>query len=190
MISPSENGHRTDVGWRFLGPPAAILMMIGAFLVVDLATDHAHCEAEVRHQVVEGIAALGALGGAIWVLLHLRGRSRLIHHLSGDLAAAREEAMLWRREAAEMLQGLSVAIDDQFARWELTQAEREVALLLVKGLSTRDIAIVRDTRETTVRQQAQVVYRKAGLEGRAELAAFFLEDLLAPRPDLGRPEGS
>jgi hypothetical protein len=26
------------------------------------------------------------------------------------------------------------------------------------------------------------VYRKAGLAGRAELAAFFLEDLLSPAP--------
>ena len=58
--------------------------------------------------------------------------------------------------------------------------EREVALLLLKGLSTRDIADLRETREATVRQQAQGVYRKAQLEGRAELAAFFLEDLLAP----------
>ena len=190
MNSDPKKSHRTDVGWRFLMPPAAILTIIGAFLVVDLATDHVHCEAEVRHQIVEGVAALGALGGAIWVLLHLQGRSRLIHHLTGDLAAAREEAQVWRQEAAELLRGLSAAIDDQFSRWELTQAEREVALLLLKGLSTRDIAIVRATREATVRQQAQGVYRKAGMEGRAELAAFFLEDLLAPRANLPGPEAA
>jgi hypothetical protein len=31
-----------------------------------------------------------------------------------------------------------------------------------------------------VRHQALAVYRKSGLGGRAELAAFFLEDLLLP----------
>jgi hypothetical protein len=31
-----------------------------------------------------------------------------------------------------------------------------------------------------VRQHAVAVYRKSGLAGRAELAAFFLEDLLLP----------
>jgi hypothetical protein len=31
-----------------------------------------------------------------------------------------------------------------------------------------------------VRQQAIAVYRKSGLAGRAELSAFFLEDLLLP----------
>jgi hypothetical protein len=32
-----------------------------------------------------------------------------------------------------------------------------------------------------VRQQAGSIYRKAGLGGRRDLAAFFLEDLLGPR---------
>ena len=186
MFFGRQGRHRTDVGWRSLGPPAVILMLIGTFLAMDLATDRIHCAAEVRHQIVEGIAALIALGGALWVFLLLWGRSKVIQSLSGDLAVAREEAQRWRQETAELLRGLSEAIDLQFARWDLTPAEQEVALLLLKGLSTRDIAMMRDTREATVRQQAQVVYRKANLEGRAELAAFFLEDLLAPRGDRGK----
>jgi len=181
MVSGGKGRYRTEVGWRSLGPPAAILALIGVFLAMDLITDRIHCEAEVRHLTVEGIAALFALGGSAWVLLMLRGRTEAIHSLSRDLAAAREEVQRWKAESAELLHGLSDAIDLQFTRWELTQAEREVALLLLKGLSTRDIANLRDTRETTVRQQAQGVYRKANLDGRADLAAFFLEDLLAPR---------
>jgi DNA-binding NarL/FixJ family response regulator len=56
-----------------------------------------------------------------------------------------------------------------------------VGLLLLKGLSLKEAAEARQTSERTVRQQALAVYRKAGLAGRAELAAFFLEDLLLPR---------
>jgi len=63
----------------------------------------------------------------------------------------------------------------------LTPAEREIALLLLKGLSHKEIATIRSVSETTVRQQARSLYRKAGLSGRNELAAFFLEDLLGPR---------
>ena len=59
-------------------------------------------------------------------------------------------------------------------------AEREVALLLLKGLSHREIAAVRAVSERTVREQARSLYAKAGLTGRAALSAFFLEDLLAP----------
>ena len=57
-------------------------------------------------------------------------------------------------------------------------AEREIGLLLLKGLSLKEVADVRGTSERTVRQQAQQLYRKGGLAGRTELAAYFLEDLL------------
>ena len=65
----------------------------------------------------------------------------------------------------------------QFGRWALTDAERGVALLLLQGLSHKEIASARDTSERTVRQQALAVYRKAGVHSRAELAAFFLRDV-------------
>ncbi|MGH8595878.1 MAG: LuxR C-terminal-related transcriptional regulator, partial [Gammaproteobacteria bacterium] len=61
-----------------------------------------------------------------------------------------------------------------------TEAEREVALLLLKGLSSKEIAAVRGVSERTVREQSRAIYSKAGLTGRAALSAFFLEDLLAP----------
>jgi DNA-binding NarL/FixJ family response regulator len=66
------------------------------------------------------------------------------------------------------------------------RSEREVGLLLLKGLSLKDIAVVRGASEATVRQQAQAIYRKADLAGRAELSAFFLEDLLLPRNEAAR----
>jgi len=50
------------------------------------------------------------------------------------------------------------------------------------GLSHKEIAAVRGVGENPVRQQARSLYKKAGLGGRHELAAFFLEDLL-DRPD-------
>lgn len=74
-------------------------------------------------------------------------------------------------------------IDQQFAVWLLSQSEKDVALLLIKGLSMKEIAGIRNTQEKTVRQQATTIYKKAGLSGRQELAAFFLEDILSmPEP--------
>jgi len=67
------------------------------------------------------------------------------------------------------------------ARWrQSTPAEREIALFILKGLSAKEIADLRDTSERTIRQQAQAIYSKANLSGRAALSAFFLEDLLVP----------
>jgi DNA-binding CsgD family transcriptional regulator len=117
----------------------------------------------------------------------LRRRERL---LSGDLDRARDEARRWKTEASDVLRGLGAAIDAQFGRWGLSSAEREVALLLLNRLAHKEIAEVRQTSEKTVRQQSLAVYRKAGLSGRAELSAFFLEDLLLPVDAPATPSGA
>jgi DNA-binding CsgD family transcriptional regulator len=100
--------------------------------------------------------------------------------LERDLRAAEREAENWRSEASQALEGLGAAIDREFVKWQLTDAERDVALLLLKGLSHKEIAARRSTSEGTVRQQALSIYRKAGLGGRSNLAAFFLEGLNLP----------
>ena len=46
---------------------------------------------------------------------------------------------------------------------------------MLKGLSHKEIASIRDASESTVRQQARAIYGKANLSGRAALSAFFLE---------------
>jgi len=177
-----ERGDPTGGRWHPTHAFALALLVVGGLLIVDLATDRLLRSAGWGHLIVEGLAAALALAMSLWMFRALQARNRDVHRLYRDLASVQAEANHWRAEAADLLRGLSEAIDQQFDRWQLTQAEREVALLLLKGLSTRDIAVLRDTREATVRQQAQAIYRKADLEGRAELAAFFLEDLLAPQP--------
>lgn len=109
-----------------------------------------------------------------------RRRGMEIHALQSDVARLEEEAKSWREEAHAALRGLGEALEQQFARWGLTRAESEVALLLLKGLSLKEVAAVRGTSERTTRDQARAVYRKGGLSGRSELSAFFLEDLLLP----------
>ncbi|MFK3865693.1 helix-turn-helix transcriptional regulator [Pseudoalteromonas rhizosphaerae] len=51
-------------------------------------------------------------------------------------------------------------------------------MLLLKGLSFKEISALRSTKEKTVRQQASDIYSKADLEGRHEFAAWFLEDFM------------
>jgi len=73
---------------------------------------------------------------------------------------------------------LALVLKKQFEDWQLTGTEREVAMLLLKGLSFKEIASVRDTMEKTVRQQASTIYRKANVSGRHAFSAWFIEDLL------------
>jgi hypothetical protein len=63
-------------------------------------------------------------------------------------------------------------------------------MLLLKGFSHKEIARLRHTSTTTIRQQAASICQKAHVSGRAALAAFFLEDLLLPHQRTAREEGS
>lgn len=69
-------------------------------------------------------------------------------------------------------------LDERFTEWGLTPAERDVALFAIKGMSTQEIAGLRNTSEGTVKAQTNAIYRKAGVSGRPQLLSHFIEDLM------------
>ena len=156
-----------------------LLGLIGVLVVVDLVSD-ASSGIETQDVLFEGSILALSLAGIAGLGRSLMRVQRDVRALSAELATWRAVAEVWRREARGLLDGLGAAIDRQFGHWSLSHAEREVGLLLIKGLSLKEVAQIRATSERTVRQQAQAIYRKAGVAGRAELSAFFLEDLLLP----------
>ena len=174
-----DAGDATDVRAR-AAPIAAVLFAAIAVLIgLDIVADY-RSGTDIGHLLTETLVMALALTGAVALWRQLRRARWQAEQLTVDLATARREAERFREEAREALQGLGEAIDRQFIRWELSPAEREVGLLLLKGLSHREVAATRSTSETTIRQQALSIYRKSGLRNRSELSAFFLEDLLLP----------
>jgi len=173
------NSHRTDVRPGRLLIGAGLFALIATLVAADIAWD-ARAGTPPSHLVAEALVMVLALAGVAALWQEGRSARHDAERLRIDLEAAQEEARRFRNEAHDALRGLGEAIDRQFDRWLLTGAEREVGLLLLKGLSHKAVAEVRRTSETTIRQQALAVYRKAGLRGRSELSAFFLEDLLLP----------
>ena len=178
-----------DIDARPLGGGRAstsLFALIALLMATDLGIEYNRgvSIALQSFELVIFVAALAGIAFHWWLMAEARRRSsRLDVELAQAQAEARrssEDATRWNREAHAVLQGLGAAIDQQFARWGLTPAEREVALLQMKGLRHKAIAELRHTSERTVRQQALAVYRKSGLNGRNDLAAFFLEDLLLP----------
>lgn len=156
-----------------------ILVTIICLVSVDLITDFGE-GVPWWHLAVEGGVALAA---ALGVLILIRDSFVLKHRLEDATVRAellQSEAQKWREQTKKYAEGLSHAIDQQLTEWKLSTSEKEVALLLLKGLSSKEIAEIRNTTEKTVRAQAAAVYSKSGLAGRSELAAFFLEDLFVP----------
>lgn len=173
--SPNEsslNAHET-IGL------VIFLLVVAGILIADLIGDF-QSESSVFHLLTEGFLTVAALTGAgiVWKKYVFLKRENTV--LRVDISQVREREHIWQQAASKHIEGLSHAIEEQFRRWQLTPTEKEVALLLLKGLSLKEIAGVRSSSERTVRQHSLMVYQKSGLRGRAELAAFFLEDLLTP----------
>ncbi len=115
----------------------------------------------------------------IGFLFYQRSRAHRVEvGLQHAFEEATGEAALRTEELEKALAGIHAQIEREFEAWNLTAAEREIALLLLKGLRLKEIAAARGTSERTVRQQAQAIYKKAGLDGRSDLAAFFIEDFM------------
>ena len=164
----SDDVHEQRSRWIIIGLFAAIAALIGWDLIVDYGEG-----ADWRHVGIELLVLFAAAAG-ITLLWRRFERART------DLAEARQQARHWQEQNRELLRGLGSAIETQFRQWQLTRAEAEVGLLLLKGFSHKEIAAIRETSERTIREQARAVYRKSGLAGRSSFAAFFLEDLLLP----------
>lgn len=158
---------------------ASALAIISFMVFIDLFNDSKE-GVVFWHVLLEGTVAIVAVFGIFYVL---RGSAQLRLRLEReitDFSDYKKEAELWKIESRKYVDGLSKAIDQQLSKWKLTAAEKEVAFLLLKGMSLKEIAEIRNTAEKTARVQSMAIYSKAGLAGRSELSAFFLEDLLVP----------
>lgn len=90
------------------------------------------------------------------------------------------------RHADHMTDQLKVAsgafadlLEVRFGEWKLTGAEREIAVLALKGFSVAEMAELRNTAQGTIKAQCAALYRKADVSGRLQLLSLFLDDLLA-----------
>ena len=182
-IVDSEN----DAGLRILLAVVLAIVIVGG--VTDLVLDAP--ERWLGFHVLFELALIGvSLGAALWLGMGWIRSQRSIRDLTRQVGQSRAERDAWRQSAERMLLGLGEAIDRQFDAWELTDAERETALMLLKGYSHKRIASRTARSERTVRQHAVAVYRKSGQAGRAELAAFFLEGLALPGTQQRNPPAS
>ena len=137
----------------------------------------------VVHEITELGAALGLLLGTVLGGIALRRSLRRTQEAEAKLRAASGAFM--------------DLLEERFAAWALTPAERDVALFAIKGLSTSEIARLRQTSEGTVKAQTAAIYRKAGVSGRPQLLSVFIEDLLtgpvrslAPQEAAARPDAA
>ena len=151
-----------------------VLLVVAIGGAVDLALDRPSTWVSL-HVLVELTLMTLSLALSVTLWRAWNRTTRQLRRTEQTLATSSAERDAWRQSAESTLAGFSTAVERQFGAWNLTPAEREVALLLLKGYGHKQVAARTGRSERTVRQHAVSVYEKSGLGGRAELAAFFLE---------------
>ncbi len=156
-----------------------LLLFVGALTLIDIFEDF-HEGASIAHLVIEIAIVAISLGAIIYITGEYLKEKKHIEQLEGEKKLLREIAEGLKQKSEVFVEGLSSHIDRTFNEWSFSDAERDIALFLLKGLSPKKIAEIRGSSEKTVRHQISSIYKKAKLNGREEFTAFFLEDLLPP----------
>lgn len=154
-----------------------ILFIIMTLKGVDIYID-VGLNVPIWHVAQEGLLVLLSACAAIMLIYDIRKRTKALKGLAQDLNNANHQIESLHNKFTEERKHFSQVIKQQFDDWQFTPTEQEVAFLLLKGLSLKEIGSVRDTKEATVRQQASNIYAKSNLTGRHEFSAWFLEDFL------------
>ena len=154
------------------------LLVFAASFIIEIYLDLKD-DVPVSHIWHEGLLFLLASAGIGWQLYVIFQKNIGLKRLSIELLETQQAYQAWKAKTRSNANEIRQMIDQQFSLWHLSPSEKDVALLLIKGFSMKEIADFRSTHEKTVRQQATTIYKKSSLSGRQELAAFFLEDILS-----------
>lgn len=157
---------------------SSILLLFVVFFVADIATN-LNDGVAIQHIWHEAILCTLAILAIAWQIGIIFKKDSHIKLLGSELLETKNSWQEWKDKTHSSAVQIRQQIDEQFGLWQLSNSEKDVALLLIKGLSMKEIADIRETQEKTVRHQATVIYKKSGVSGRQELAAFFLEDILS-----------
>ena len=170
--------NEKQIRWVLAGVGLGFYVLI---LSLEIVTEQD--DIEFFDVLVDAVALLLTIGSAVGVALlvqrmHVQHEEKMT--LIRDLEFARSEGDNWRSKVQSHMAGIRIEMQKQFEEWGMTAAEQEIGMLILKGLSHKEVATLRGTSEATVRQQAQSIYYKAKLPGKAAFSAYFLEDLMAP----------
>jgi len=145
--------------------------LCAAFFLGDVVLDFIEGEGfassdrlDTLHSVLEAAAAIALIAGVLFLMRELRDLFHRMAVMDAGIRAASGE--------------MAALIDGFFEQWGLTPSEREVALLVLKGIDNESIAQMRGTAQGTVRAQCTKIYAKAEVDGRAQLLSIFMEELL------------
>lgn len=167
----NQSGENSKA-WRAVFTGMAVLILSMVFFSFDILADifdhfalkKPYNAWELVHLIFEIVAVVGLGFGA----LTLRGR------LVGLRSYAERAA-----ETIEVMRGhFEEVLEMNFSKWGLTKAERDITLLIVRGLTVAQIAEARSTAQGTIKAQSTSIFRKIGVSSKTELLSLIIDEFI------------
>ncbi|MFL4470326.1 helix-turn-helix transcriptional regulator [Tateyamaria armeniaca] len=155
---------RRAILWSLFALQAICCAYFVSDVLIDLFVPN-HTSALAESDLVEAIITLALFLGLAFTGSELRQMLRRQDQITDQLKVA-------SGAFADLL-------EVRFGQWQLTEAERAVAILAIKGYSVAEMARLRETAQGTIKAQCAALYRKADVSGRLQLLSLFLDDLMA-----------
>lgn len=118
----------------------------------------------VMHEIFTLMTLVGLCVGMYFIIRSYRLAENNTRYLAKQLDAAKG--------------AFQSGIDGYFEQWELSEAEKDIALFTIKGMTISEIAEIRQTKQSTIKTQSSAIYKKAGVSSRSQLVSLLIEELL------------
>lgn len=158
---------------------SAFLVLVGILSIIDVFMDKSD-QLSTAHIIGEFFLIFLSFSGSFYFISQASFYRESTVKLKTQVHTLEKKNSHYLEQVQLFKTGLSEAIDEEFNLWKLTPSEKEVGIMLIKGMSYREISEARNISERTARNQGSSLLSKAGLKNKSELIAYFLEDLLYP----------
>ena len=135
-----------------------------SFFFIDITIDLIEQEGNSMHFYLEVLFVFAMIFLFIFQI-------REFKVLRGEIASTNEKLLILKKGTTEL-------INSQINLLKFTAAETDIAWLLIKGTSYKDIAKFRNVSERTVNQQVTSIFKKSNVRNRHEFITSFIEDLM------------
>ena len=142
----------------------AISFALILFFFGDIIYDLVNGEAKTAHFYIESTFV-------IIMVVFFVFQIREFNTMRNRLSSTKKELYNLKKSTADL-------INSQINLLKLTNAEKDVAWLIIKGNSYKKIAELRGVSERTINQQVGSIFKKSNVANRHEFVSSFIEDLM------------
>lgn len=127
---------------------------------------------------IEILIVCASLGFVLYITRLLYKNMVKQAKIKQTLTQVRQQLHSSNQRLQEGKEAFRESIEWQLNEWQFTQTQKEIAFLLLKGMSVKEIADERFVQEKTIRNHLSAIYEKSGMPGKHIFCSWFFEGLL------------